>query len=153
MRQPPRATLLSSTNFLRYDTQAASWPWFQDCQFFPLRLEEQSWWRELLLLSGTFTPLDITAATSTLEIFDLGNLVTNPKWIAAGYPNPPINTSGPLINQLTIGGFQLTWLNVHNPAEQQNGCMGGGYDAINQLFYTNCPQASPLASAFQIGPL
>jgi hypothetical protein len=140
--------------------------------------------------SGTFTALDITASTSTWEIFDLANLVTNRAWAAAGFPYPPLYTPpSPLTNQLTLGGFQLTWLNVHNladpivgfvadygnfyvrhhashtlsdpsgwdvverPAGQANGCMGGGYDPVNQLLYVSCPAATPVPSAWQIGPL
>ena len=140
--------------------------------------------------SGTFAALDITAATSTWEIFDLANLATNRAWAAGGFAYPPLYTPpSPLTNQLTLGGFQLTWLNVHNtadpivgfvadygnffmrhhashalsdpsgwdvaqrPAGQGNGCMGGGYDAINQLLYLACPAANPVASAWQIGLL
>jgi len=140
--------------------------------------------------SGTFTALDITAPTSTWEIFDLANLATNQAWIAGGFAYPPLYTPpSPLTDQLTLGGFQLTWLNDYNtadpivgfvadygnfyvrhhashalsdpsgwdvaerPAGQANGCMGGGYDPVNQLLYVACPGATPIPSAWQIGPL
>ena len=140
--------------------------------------------------SGTFTALDITASTSIWEIFDLANLVTNQAWATAGFAYPPLYPAGSaLANQFTLGGFQLTWLNVHNaadpivgfvadygnffvrhhashalsdpsgwdvaqrPAGQTNGCMGGGYDSINQLLYLACPATNPVPSAWQIGPL
>jgi hypothetical protein len=140
--------------------------------------------------TGTFTALDITASTSTWEIFDLANLTTNQSWSTAGFAYPPLFTPpSALTNQLSIGGFQLTWLNVHStadpivgfvadygnffvrhhashtlsdpsgwdvaerPAGQANGCMGGGYDPVNQLLYVACPGATPVPSAWQIGPL
>ena len=140
--------------------------------------------------SSGFTPLDITASTSTWEMFDLANLATNQAWAAGAFAYPPLYTPpSPLTNQLTLGGFQLTWLNVHNtadpivgfvadygnfymrhhashtlsdpsgwdvaqrPAGQANGCMGGGYDPVNQLLYVACPAATPAPSAWQIGPL
>jgi len=136
--------------------------------------------------SSGFTSLDITASTSTWEMFDVANLATNQAWVTAGFTYPPLFVPpSPLTNQLTLGGFQLTWLNVHNtadpivgfvadygnfymrhhashalsdpsgwdvaqrPAGQTNGCMGGGYDAPHQLFYTACPNAP----VWQIGPL
>jgi hypothetical protein len=68
--------------------------------------------------TGTFTAIDITAHASIWEIFDLANLVTNSAWVTAGFPYPPLYPAGsPLANQLTLGGFQLTWLNVHNTAD------------------------------------
>ncbi len=68
--------------------------------------------------SGTFTALDITASTSIWEIFDLANLVTNQAWATAGFAYPPLSPAGSaLANQFTLGGFQLTWLNVHNAAD------------------------------------
>jgi hypothetical protein len=137
-----------------------------------------------------FASLDITASTSTWEMFDLANLTTNQAWATAGFAYPPLFAPpSPLTNQLTIGAFQLTWLNVHTPSDpivglvadygnyylrhhvshtlsdpsgwdvglrpggQTNGCMGGGYDAVNQLLYPACPPASPIASVWQIGPL
>jgi hypothetical protein len=145
--------------------------------------------------SGGFAAVDITASTSTWEIFDLANLAVNQEWSIAGYASPalygPVSSYGnnSLANQLILGGFQLTWLNVHNtadpivgfvadfgymyarqhvngslsdpsswdlvprPSTQANGCMGGGYDPVNQLFYTACPGANPVPSAWQIGPL
>jgi hypothetical protein len=123
-------------------------------------------------------------------MFDLANLATNQAWAAGAFAYPPLYTPpSPLTNQLTLGGFQLTWLNVHNtadpivgfvadygnfymrhhashtlsdpsgwdvaqrPAGQANGCMGGGYDPVNQLLYVACPAATPAPSAWQIGPL
>jgi hypothetical protein len=133
-----------------------------------------------------FTSLDITASTSTWEMFDVTNLTTNSAWTAAGFAYPPLfHPPSPLANQVTAGSFQLTWLNVHTPSDpivgfvadygnfymrhhashslsdpsgwdvgqrpagQSNGCMGGGYSAVDQLFYTSCPSAP----VWQIGPL
>jgi hypothetical protein len=146
--------------------------------------------------SGTFTALDITASSSTWEIFDLANLATNQAWAAAGYASPAVfgaassYSNNTLANQMVLGAYQLTWLNVHTPSDpivgfvpdygaffirhhvsktlsdpsgwdvvprpssQANGCMGGGYDAVNQLFYLACPgSAGAVPVAIQLGPL
>ena len=67
---------------------------------------------------GTFTAYDITAPSSIWEMFDLANLTTNPAWVAAGFTYPPLYPAGnPLANQMTLGSFQLTWLNVSNPSD------------------------------------
>jgi hypothetical protein len=67
---------------------------------------------------GTFTALDITASSSIWEIFDLANLAANQAWAAARLAYPPLYTPpSPLANQLTLGAFQLTWLNVHSTAD------------------------------------
>lgn len=68
-----------------------------------------------------FTVIDITAPSATWEMYDLANLAANPAWAAAGFPQPPVFSSGALIHQLAIGGFQGTWLNVHNPADPMAG--------------------------------
>lgn len=142
--------------------------------------------------AGTFTPLDIFASGFVWGIYDLAGLTTNQAWTAGGLPYPPLLINTPhafaLGNQLSVGGFQLTWLNTHNTADpivgfvtqigqffvrhhvgaaifdpsgwdvsiisnnQFVGCMGGGYDTVNQLLYEACPAASPGPSTWQIGP-
>ena len=65
-----------------------------------------------------FTALDITAPTSTWEIFDLSALATSQEWAAAGFCYPPLfgnacsYGSAALANQLVLGGFQLMWLST-----------------------------------------
>jgi hypothetical protein len=68
--------------------------------------------------TGTFTASDIFSSSSTWQIYDLANLTTNKAWTNAGFVYPPLfPASSPLAGQLTIGGFQLTWLNVTTPSD------------------------------------
>jgi hypothetical protein len=67
--------------------------------------------------AGAFTPLDITAPTAIWEMFDLKNLTLNSAWSAARFLLPALFTTGSLVGQSTVGGYQLTWLNVHTPSD------------------------------------
>jgi len=58
-----------------------------------------------------WTPVDITASSSTWEAFDLAGLTTSAQWATSGFATPPlIATTPPERGQLSIGSFQLGWV-------------------------------------------
>jgi hypothetical protein len=76
-----------------------------------------STWSEVdFTASNTASPDTLAAVTPDWEIFDLNTLTTNPQWTANGWPSPAVYTSGVLMGQSVIAGFQGTFINTSSPS-------------------------------------
>jgi uncharacterized protein (TIGR03437 family) len=69
-------------------------------------------WSSVDITSTAATTNSLVAATPNWEIFDLNTLTTNPQWAKNGWTYPAIYSSGQLVGQSMIGGFQGNWVNT-----------------------------------------
>jgi uncharacterized protein (TIGR03437 family) len=69
-------------------------------------------WNAVDITSTAASTSSLIGATPNWEVFDLNTLTTNPQWTKNGWPYPAIYSSGALVGQTMIGGYQGTWINT-----------------------------------------